>query len=227
MAHSVYVSGSDQLIAEQVFVSIGQREILKGVTISATRGSITGLLGRNGSGKSTMLQAVFGTRRAIECSVFVNGIKINTPYTRHGLINYLPQQRFLPPSLTVQTVMKQFGADLNVALHWFPELADVSRLRISELSGGTERLVSVVLLLLGRSRFVLLDEPFSHIMPLHVARLQQLMQEQKLHKGIIITDHMYAPLLDICDNIYLMKEGHTVFIRNREDLILHGYLSSL
>ena len=227
MAHSNYVSGSDQLIAEQVFVSIGNREILKGVTISATRGSITGLLGRNGSGKSTMLQAVFGTRPATECSVFVNGIKITTPYTHHGLLNYLPQQKFLPPSLTVHTVMKQFGADLNVALQWFPELADVSHLKISELSGGTERLVSVVMLLLGNIRFVLLDEPFSHIMPLHVARLQELMQLQKLHKGIIITDHMYAPLLDICDSIYLMKEGRSVFIRNREDLVLHGYLSSL
>lgn len=217
----------DQLIAENIFVSIGMKEILNGVTISVARGNITGLLGRNGSGKSTMLQAVFGTRRASDCDVFVNGLKVRSPYTHNGLLAYLPQRSFLPPSLTVARIMKEYNTDTAMAYRFFPELDAEANKKIGALSGGMERLLSVIVLLLSDARFVLLDEPFSHIMPLHVERLQQLLYCQKEKKGIIITDHLYNALLAVSDNIYLMKEGRTVFIRNREDLVLHGYLISL
>ena len=63
----------EQLIAEDVFVSIGSKDILKGVTIGTTRGNITGLLGRNGSGKSTLLKAVFGTQKNADCNIHVDG----------------------------------------------------------------------------------------------------------------------------------------------------------
>ncbi len=221
------MNSPDMLTAENIFLTIGKKEILKGTTVRAARGSVTGLLGRNGSGKSCMLRAVFGTMKAMECDVFVNGIKTPRPYLLPKLLNYLPQQTFLPPSLKVRTVFCQYGVDVASVVNRFPELAEYMEHRVYELSGGTERLVAVVLLLLADTRFTFLDEPFSQLMPLHIAGVQQLIQEQKRHKGIIITDHRYQELLATSDMLYLMKEGQTIYIRDREDLVLHGYLSGL
>jgi ABC-type lipopolysaccharide export system ATPase subunit len=84
-----------------------------------------------------------------------------------------------------------------------------------------------VLVLLANTRYTLLDEPFSHIMPLHVDRLKQLIERQKAKKGILLTDHMYRHLLDVSDTLYLMKEGKSIYIKDRENLVLHGYLRQL
>jgi ABC-type multidrug transport system ATPase subunit len=214
----------DLLVAENVFLSIGGKDILKGVTIRADKGSITGLLGRNGAGKSTMLQSVFGTRAAQECDVFLNGIKVRKPYAIDGLLNYLPQKKFLPPGLTLRKIAKQFDVDTNEISEWLPDLAEDIDKKTADLSGGRERLFSVLMLLLTKTRFTFLDEPFSHITPLHVEQLKTLLVKQKEKKGIIITDHMYRHLLEVSDKIYLVKEGKSLYIRERENLVLHGYI---
>lgn len=215
----------DSLVAENIFLSIGQKDILKGVTIRADRGKITGLLGRNGAGKTTMLQSIFGTRKADECDVFLNGVKIKKPYAFSGLVNYLPQKPFLPAQVTMTDVLHQFGIDANDIISVFPELEDDLSKKTGEISGGIERLFSVLIIIMADTRFSLLDEPFSHIMPFHVERLKTLLIKQKQKKGIIITDHMYRHLLSVSDLLYLMKEGKSVFIREREELVLHGYLN--
>ncbi|MBX2904535.1 MAG: ABC transporter ATP-binding protein [Taibaiella sp.] len=224
MADPLYTVSADQLTAENIFFEVDGRPIVSGGTISARKGSVTGLLGRNGSGKSTMLQCIFGTRRATECDVFVNGVKMPRPYTHAGLLAYLPQRPFMPPTITVRSALRNFGVSVAEVLEHFPALqAELDR-QIHELSGGTERLLSAIVILLAPRRFTFLDEPFSHIMPLHVETLKQLIVQQSRHKGIVITDHMYKHLLPICDTLYLMKEGKTILIRDPQELVLHGYL---
>lgn len=224
MDHTHYTVNADQLTAENIFFEVDGRQIVSGGTISARKGAITGLLGRNGSGKSTMLQCIFGTRAATECDVFVNGVKVKQPHTHSGLLGYLPQRPFLPPTMTVHSALRHFGIEQDLVLAHFPALEAELHRHVHELSGGTERLLSTLLILLSHRRFSFLDEPFSHIMPLHVETLKQLIVQQRQQKGIIITDHMYKHLLPICDIIYLMKDGKTILIRNEQDLVLHGYL---
>jgi len=225
MFHNTYAPVSDTLVAENIFLTIGMKEILKGVTIRASKNSITGLLGRNGAGKSTMMQSVFGARRAAECDVSVNGVKTKSPYTIKGLVNYLPQHAFLPGHLSIRRLAQHFAVNAEDILNHFPELEPDLAKPLRELSGGQLRLVSVLLILLAPTRFTLLDEPFSHIMPLHVDKLCALLVQQKQHKGIIITDHLYRPLLQVSDKLFLMREGKSIYIREREDLVLHGYIS--
>lgn len=217
----------DILLAENVFLSIGNKEILKGATINTEAGHITGLLGRNGAGKSTLLRTMFGTLPAQECDVFLNNIKIKKPYTADRLVNYLPQQPFLPPSLTIKQVARQFNVPLEHILDPYPDIEQHIDKKIRHLSGGTERLLSVLILLFANTRFTLLDEPFTHIMPLHVERLKELLYRQKEKKGIIITDHLYRHVLDISDKLYLMKEGRSIYIKDWDDLVLHGYVNEV
>jgi len=225
MAHHNHSQVSNTLIAENIYLSIGAKQILRGATIKTASNTITGLLGRNGAGKSTVLQAIFGTRAVMECDVFVNGTKIKHPYQADGLINYLPQKPFLPRHLAISKIFSHYSINITDAYTYFPELETLSSKTAGELSGGHERLISILLILLAKTRFTLLDEPFSHIMPLHVDSLTTLLLQQKAKKGIIITDHIYKPLLTVSDSIYLMKDGQSIFIRDAADIVLHGYIS--
>jgi ABC-type multidrug transport system ATPase subunit len=216
----------DSLVAENIFMSIGKKNILKGMTIRADKGKITGLLGRNGAGKTTMLQAIFGTGKAQECDVFLNGTKIKRPYTGHALINYLPQKPFLPAHVSMLEAINRFEVHPGEIIADFPELQDDLPKKIRDISGGRQRLFSLLIILLAQTRFSLLDEPFSHIMPIHVEQLKAVLLKQKQKKGIIITDHMYRHLLDVSDLLYLVKDGKSMLIKDRNDLALHGYVSN-
>lgn len=69
----------------------------------------------------------------------------------------------------------------------------------------------------------MLDEPFSHVMPIHVDAIKQLILREKHKKGIIITDHMYNHIIDICDDLYVIKDGKTYLTKSAEDVERLGY----
>jgi ABC-type multidrug transport system ATPase subunit len=211
--------------AENIFVSIGDREILKGVTISAQTGQITGLLGRNGSGKSTMLKSAFGTQKVYDKTIQVNGETLRLPYAKAGAVNYLPQHACFPDGMKPAKAIANYGIGKDAILNEFPELADEIGKSFNELSGGNERLLSALILILADTKFTMLDEPFTHIMPMYIERLKAILIREKMRKGIILTDHMYESLLEVSDVIYLMKDGKTSIIQQRSDLVLHGYLN--
>jgi len=224
MANSTYVVASDILTAEHVCLAIGGRELLADATIRMARGCITALLGRNGAGKSLLLQCIFGTCSASECDVHVNGVRFKNAYAVPGLVNYLPQRPFLPAGLLVKVAIKQYGVNASALVREYPELGAYMNMRIRELSPGHERLLSVLVVLYANTRFSMLDEPFSGLAPLFVERLLASLQRQQHKKGIIVTDHRYEPVLAVSDTVYLMKEGRSIYIRDTEDLVLHGYM---
>lgn len=71
----------------------------------------------------------------------------------------------------------------------------------------------------------MLDEPFSHVAPLHIEKIKTLINLEKHHKTIIITDHMYQHIIDVSDTIYLIKNGSTQLISNLKELESYKYLS--
>ena len=172
-----------------------------------------------------MLKAMFGISTAQECDVFWNGAKVKKPYAVRGLVHYLPQKDFLPKDLTLNKVLDQFKIEVQRIIYLFPELEKNLPQKTGDLSGGEERLWSALIIILAEGKFVLLDELFTGIMPLHISRLQQLIVAEKASKGFIITDHRYKDVLDICDKLYFMKAGRSFLLRAPEDLVMHGYLN--
>lgn len=214
----------NRLTAENIFVSVGQKEILKGVAISVARGSITGLLGRNGSGKSTLLRTIFGTQRSYDQNIQINGRQIKHAYKVSGALNFLPSHPMLPGNLRIKTALKHYEIAAEQIVDRVPELKKDLNKKVFELAGGHERLWSALLLIYADTMFTLLDEPFTHLGPLYIEYLKEILLQEKIRKGIIVTDHMYNHLLDIGDMFFLMKEGKIIHCRNNDDLILHGYL---
>lgn len=179
------------LTAENIAISFGRREILSAVSLRVEKGKITGLLGRNGCGKSTLLKIIFGTQPAPDKIIQLDGKTISHPYTIKGAINYAPQFSFFPKGLTIARALKDFGVSPEKVFHDFPALDVDMHKTFAELSDGSVRLWTILTLVYAQSHFTLLDEPFTHIMPLHVEQLKEVLQREKQNKGIVVTDHMH------------------------------------
>ncbi|GAB3590612.1 ATP-binding cassette domain-containing protein [Hymenobacter daeguensis] len=216
------------LEADGIRIVFGERQVLGSIYMRVETGQIVGLLGRNGSGKSVLLQTIFGARAVADASVRVNGRRVVPAFREPGLLNYLPQEPLLPPSLSLAQAARLLGVDVDEATACFPELRPQFDKRIGELSGGSARLVQALLLLHADTAFSLFDEPFSGVMPVHVETLAEEMQRLRHRKGLLITDHRYAEVLPICDVVYLLHQGRLLRLDGdvREQLRDYGYLAS-
>ena len=215
------------LEADGIRIAFGGREVLASIYLRVQTGQIVGLLGRNGSGKSVLLQTIFGARAVADASVRVNGRRVVPAFREPGLLNYLPQEPLLPPSLSLARAARLLGVDVAAATARFPELRPQFNKRLGELSGGSARLVQALLLLHADTAFSLFDEPFSGVMPVHVETLAEEMQRLKSRKGLLITDHRYAEVLPICDVVYLLHQGQLLQLAGdvRGQLRDYGYLA--
>ena len=95
--------------------------------MSCSTGQIVGLLGRNGSGKSCLLQVVFGTMRGEFNSVLINISALIGNYLEKKVIAYLPQINLLPSFLSFEKAIELYEADWNKIVKPFPELKDCLR----------------------------------------------------------------------------------------------------
>ncbi|MBQ5827681.1 MAG: ATP-binding cassette domain-containing protein [Bacteroidales bacterium] len=101
------------LLADSIRLSFGQRDILNGAWLRAKTGKVTGLLGRNGSGKSCMFRIIMGDLRSQDSFVRFND-RVITGSDEMGLyVKYLPQKPFLPPRLTLGKVFCFFGSNIS------------------------------------------------------------------------------------------------------------------
>lgn len=214
----------DVLEFDGIELNYGTRRILSGVHMKCAVGEIVGVLGRNGSGKSSLFKVVIGSQAATYRSVRVNGNPVPSDFIRKRLIAYLPQSDLVPPYVTIGKAIDLFEIDKTEVLQLFPELEKQLSLRPNELSGGYRRLVELMLVLKSRSRFCLLDEPFSGVMPVHVERIQQLLKDSCKDKGIILTDHLYRNVMATAGKVYILANGTTYPVRHDDDLVLRGYL---
>lgn len=214
------------LEADGIRLAFGERQVLQNIYLRVQTGQIVGLLGRNGSGKSVLLQTIFGARPVADASVRVNGRRVVPAFQQPGLLNYLPQGPFLPPSLSFSQAARLLGVDLAKATARFPELRAQFGLRAGEMSGGSARLLQALALLHADTAFSLFDEPFSGVMPVHVETLAEEMQCLKSRKGILLTDHRYAEVLPLCDVVYLLDQGRLRQLGTdpRAELQDYGYL---
>lgn len=212
-----------RLEADGIMLDFGARRILADVYLKCETGKITGLLGRNGQGKTCLMNIVYGTLPALSKSVRFDGQSVYHAFKRADLLTYLPQFNFIPGFLSIRRVFDDFDLDIADFNNHFPEFNMPSSTVMRELSGGQRRLIEVYVVLMSLSKFSMLDEPFSQLMPLHIERLKALLQVEKKRKGFLITDHLYQQVTDICDDLYLLANGKTHLVRDFSDIERLGY----
>lgn len=215
----------DVLEFDGIELSYGTRRILSGIYMKCSVGEVVGILGRNGSGKSSLFKVVFGSQAAAHRSVRINESPLPEDFIRRRMIGYLPQSNLIPPHVTIAEAMNLFGVEKETVLRYFPDLDQQLSLRTDALSGGYRRVIELVLILKSRSLFCLLDEPFSGVMPVHIEAIGKMLMEAKAEKGIILTDHLYRNVMATAERVYILSNGTTYAVRNQEDLISRGYLA--
>ena len=211
---------------DNIELYFAEKQILNGVYLKTETGKITGILGANGCGKSSLLNIFFGSLQPRHKLIRIDKKPYLKPLFRYGMATYLPQHNFIPPNMKLETSFKLFKVELDEFLNNFPEFKDYKKARMRELSGGQQRVVEIYICLNSRAELILLDEPFSHLSPLYIEKIKNLIQDLKKEKAIILTDHMYRHILDTSDELYLLKNSSTKLINKTNELEDYNYLKS-
>lgn len=206
-----------------VILGFDSNRVLHDVYLKSETGKVTGLLGRNGAGKSCLMKIIFGDLIPSDKSIRLNGNAITTSYRSPKELRYLPQKRFVPNSLTIKRIFNDFKLDFADLICNFPELEKFYKSKLVHLSGGERRIIEIYSILVSQTKFCMLDEPFSQVMPVHVDSIKKLILREKENKGVIITDHMYQHIIDICDDLYVLNNGETYLTKSIDDLQRLGY----
>lgn len=211
-----------QLEADSIQLEFDGRRILSNVYLKCETGRITGLLGRNGQGKSCLMKIIYGT---LDCEKSVRFDKVShkQAFKRPDLLVYLPQFHFIPGWLTLKRIFSDFSLGYDLFQNHFPEYASRYHTRIGTLSGGQRRLVELYAIVKSGSCFAMLDEPFTHLTPIQIEKVKEWLVEEKAHKGLLITDHMYRHIVDICDDLYVLADGKTHLTKSTVDIETLGY----
>jgi ABC-type multidrug transport system ATPase subunit len=216
---------SDLLEVDSIRKEFGTKQVLTDIAFKCQTGDIIGLLGRNGSGKTTLLKIVFGTLNTDYKFIRINGSILQHPFKSKNIITYLNQDNFLPGNITVRKVVELVSGELAAKTFLDDEVfSKVKETKIRDLSGGESRYLEVKLLLSMEAPFVLLDEPFNGISPLHIEQVKNLIRERSPQKGIILTDHDYRNVLDVANKYYLLYDGGLKPVKSQQDLIYWGYV---
>jgi branched-chain amino acid transport system ATP-binding protein len=167
-------------------VSIGSMQILREVSLEVPAGSMTGLIGRNGAGKTTVMKSVMGLLKPGRGSVRLEGRDLASVATHERArlgIGYMPEDRRLIPDLTVEenvlvpawaARLAQPRSRLEKIYEYVPEVKEFGPRKGSQLSGGQQKLAALARALMCGTRLLLLDEPFEGVAPALAQRLAQV-----------------------------------------------------
>ncbi|WP_299119024.1 ABC transporter ATP-binding protein [uncultured Winogradskyella sp.] len=201
------------------------KRILNGIYLKAETGQVTAILGRNGCGKSSLLNIAFGSLKPKYKLIRIDNKPLLKPLYSTGFAKYLPQYNFIPNGMKLSFIFKLYKLSWMAFIENFEAFSIYENSKFKALSGGERRILETYIILKSESEIAILDEPFSHLYPLHIETVKQMIAEEKADKIIIISDHMYEHIIDTSDTIYLLKNGTTKKINKLTELEDYKYLS--
>ena len=214
-------AGSAGLQVRNLRISYKGRPVIRDFSLDLHHGEVVGLLGPNGSGKTTCFYSIAGLVIAQSGQVFIDGTDImGLPmYLRARMgIGYLPQEVSIFRGLSVEdnilTALEVAQPDRHRRYERLDELLtefSINHLRKAPsiaLSGGERRRVEIARCLAANPKFLLLDEPFAGIDPIAVGEIRHLVTDLKSRGiGVLITDHNVHETLKIVDRAYILHDG--------------------
>jgi ABC-2 type transport system ATP-binding protein len=204
------------IAVDDFVMRFGDRTVVDGLSFDIAPGETFGLLGSNGSGKTTTIRALLGITDPTSGTLTVDGARYAP--TSRVRIGYLPEERGLYRKESVIDVMTYFGRlrgiDGRAAQRWSMDflarvdLADKARLRIDKLSGGQQQKVQLGITIMDAPELLILDEPTKGLDPVNRRLLLDLVDERKADGAtvILVTHHM-DEVERLCDRILLLKDG--------------------
>jgi branched-chain amino acid transport system ATP-binding protein len=212
----------------------GPTTIVEGVTLSVARGETVAILGRNGVGKTTLLELIADRAHRASGSVFLDGQDISSlpAHARARLgLGYVPQGREVFASLTVREhidISERPGPWTSArVLELFPALAARASSRGGQLSGGEQQMLAIARALLGNPKLLLMDEPSEGLAPVVVEQLVNAIRAIAAGRSmaILLVEQRVDVALDLADRYIIMDRGRVVDVgaadalrRRQEDI---------
>jgi len=209
----------DLLAIEQLSAGYGEAVVLSNVSLTLVEGEALALLGRNGMGKTTLINSIVGVTRYFGGSIALDGADITDlrPDQRaHVGIGWVPQERNIFKSLTVQenlTAVARPGRWTTEKVYaLFPRLAERRQNLGNQLSGGEQQMLAVGRALVLNPRVMLLDEPLEGLAPILVEELLAALRRVIRDEGTsaILVEQNAKKILGVTDRAIILERGAIV-----------------
>lgn len=227
----VSLSDAEPLLRlRDLHVHLGRSHVLQGVDLDVAHGGVTGLLGRNGVGKTTTLKAVLGLVPRTG-TVELDGHDVTrrpTPaIVRHG-VGYVPEDREVFASLTVEENLRLaeplaratgLEPDYGAVHDLFGELAERRRQKAGTLSGGQQQMVALARVLLGRPKLLLVDEPTKGLAPRLVTEVAQVLARVAQTTTVLLVEQNLSVVRHLARDVVVLDAGRVVHTGAAADLL--------
>ncbi len=209
------------LKVENLVVSYGMIEAIKGISFEVKDGEIVTLIGANGAGKTTTMQTISGLLKPASGSITLDGVEL-TKVPAHKIVTFglaqVPERRrvFTQQSVEDNLILGAYTRkdkdgiqkDLEDVYEWFPRLKERKKQLAGTLSGGEQQMLAMGRALMAKPKIMLLDEPSMGLSPLLVKEIFHIIEEiNKKGTTILLVEQNAKMALGIANRAYVLETG--------------------
>lgn len=202
--------------------SYGDKKVLKNINLTIPRGKIIGLLGKNGTGKSTLIKLINDLLTPTSGQILVNGKEVGIESKK--IISYLPERTYLDKSMTVEQVIEYFSDfydnfDSTKARKLLKDLDLDTNQKLSKMSKGMQEKVQLVLVMSREADLYILDEPLGGVDP--ATRdyiLDTILTNFNEGATVIISTHLITDIERILDEVIFIDKGKIILHQGADEL---------
>jgi branched-chain amino acid transport system ATP-binding protein len=216
-----------------VKIHYGKAEAIKGITLEVAEGSITGLIGTNGAGKSTILKAISGLLPITSGEIWFQNNRVDVmpghKIVQLGIVQIPERRRLFPYMSTIQNM--RIGAylrndkigikeDIEKNFQRFPRLHERQNQRAETLSGGEQQMLAIARALMASPKLLLLDEPSLGLAPIVVDTLATVIKEiNKEGIDILLVEQNAGLAFNLVDILYVLEVGQIILIGKTHEIM--------
>jgi branched-chain amino acid transport system ATP-binding protein len=217
---------------EGIVAGYGEAKILSGIELALDQGQALALLGRNGTGKTTLINTIVGHTRRFGGRIWLDGKDVTAfkPHQRAlAGIGWVPQERNIFKSLTVEENLTAIAVpgpwDLARIYRMFPRLQERRANMGNQLSGGEQQMLAIGRALMLNPKVLLLDEPLEGLAPIIVQDLMRILSEIIRDEGlsVILVEQNARKALSITHNAVVLERGSVIHSSTAAELLAQDH----
>lgn len=198
------------------------KQILKDINLKIPRGKIIGLLGKNGTGKTTLIKLINDLLIPTSGEILINGKKLGVESKE--IISYLPERTYLDREMTVKDAIKYFeefykNFDSQKAIKLLKDLDLDNNIKISKMSKGMQEKLQLILVMSRNAELYILDEPLGGVDPAtREYILDTILSNFSDGASVIISTHLIADIERILDEVIFIDKGEIIVTSSADEL---------
>jgi ABC-2 type transport system ATP-binding protein len=210
------------LECKHLYKEFDNKQILKDINLKIPRGKIIGLLGKNGTGKSTLIKLINDLLTPTSGEILINGEKLGVKSKE--IISYLPERTYLDKEMTIKQVIKYFeefykNFDTQKAIKLLKDLNLDINTKISKMSKGMQEKLQLILVMSRKAELYVLDEPLGGVDP--ATRdyiLDTILSNFSEGASVIISTHLISDIERILDEVIFIDNGEIILTSSADEL---------